>query len=73
MIYNPLLGSVRKLSDDKLREKIRDLTRKYYMTRDQYLRDQIQGLLETHVEEQTRRLNDRNQSTDEFDNLIDIN
>ena len=71
--YHPLLESVDALNDEQLGEKIRDLTKKYFLAQSTYMKDEINNILDIYVAEQTKRLEAQEQSTNEFDDLIDVN
>lgn len=72
-MYNPLINDVTALNDEQLSEKIRSLTKKYYITNNPVIKESVQTLLDIYVNEQTSRLLKKSDSTDEFDGYISIN
>jgi hypothetical protein len=78
-MFNPLLDDLSHLSDDEVNNKITDLTRRYWQTRNPQLQNQIIVILEMYKQEQhTRQAKQREQSQSnnddpDLDNLININ
>lgn len=71
-MFNPLLQSVTELTDPQLQERIRDVTRKYFLTSDQMIKDQLSDMLDLLVSEQNGRMSEA-VDNNEFDNLISVN
>lgn len=74
-MFNPLADNFENLTDDELQAKIRNLTQKYFQTRNPELQKQISVMLDMFTQEQTARLY-RKQNPDndsDIDNLININ
>lgn len=73
-MFNPLLDDYTQLTDEQLQERIHEVTRKYYMTGDQYIRHQLATMLDLYVNEQTRRIQAASVTEDNpFDDLISVN
>ena len=73
-MFNPLLESLTEMNDDQLQARIRDISRKYYMTTNNHIKDQLRILLDQFVNEQTRRLSEpKDGSETNFDDLISVN
>jgi hypothetical protein len=75
---HPLAGSFENLKDSEIEEKITDLTKKYFMTRNFEVQMQISSLLENYKEEigkrrqlQLQRLMQKSEKS--LDNLVKIN
>ena len=75
---HPLAGSFENLKDSEIEEKITDLTKKYFMTRNFEVQMQITSLLENYKEEigkrrqlQLQRLMQKSEKS--LDNLVKIN
>jgi len=75
---HPLAGSFENLKDSEIEEKITDLTKKYFMTRNFEVQMQISSLLENYKEEigkrrqlQLQRLMQKSEKS--IDNLVKIN
>jgi len=75
---HPLAGSFENLKDSEIEEKISDLTKKYFMTRNFEVQMQISSLLENYKEEigkrrqlQLQRLMQKSEKS--LDNLVKIN
>jgi flavorubredoxin len=52
---HPLAGDLSQLKDAELETKVSDLTKKYFMTNNFLVRDQIAGLLDSYKEELSNR------------------
>jgi flavorubredoxin len=52
---HPLAGDLTQLKDAELESKVSDLTKKYFMTNNFLVRDQIAGLLDSYKEELSNR------------------
>jgi flavorubredoxin len=52
---HPLAGDLSQLKDVELESKVSDLTKKYFMTNNFLVRDQIAGLLDSYKEELSNR------------------
>ena len=76
-MFNPLVDSFEDLTDAQLHEKIQDLSRRYFQTRNPDLQNQIAVMLDMFKQEQTARLykkqNSDNDEDSDLDNLININ
>ena len=72
-MYNPLLQPLSDFNDEQLSEKIRELTRKYYMTSNPYLRESLSDLLFEFTNEQTNRLLNKDTGDEDFDDYISVN
>jgi flavorubredoxin len=55
MVMHPLAGDLSQLKDAELESKVGDLTKKYFMTNNFLVRDQIAGLLDSYKEELSNR------------------
>lgn len=75
-MFNPLLDNFDDLTDTQLQEKIQDLSRRYFQTRNPELQNQIAVILDMFKQEQTTRLyknqNSDNDEDSDLDNLINI-
>jgi len=75
-MFNPLADSFEDLTDAQIQEKVQDLTRRYYQTRNPGLQNQIAVMLDMFRQEQTLRMYKQKQQDDndpDLDNLININ
>jgi hypothetical protein len=75
-MFNPLADNFEDLTDSQIQEKIQDLTRRYYQTRNPELQNQIAVMLDMFRQEQTTRMYKQKQQDDDdpdLDNLININ
>jgi len=76
-MFNPLVDDMKKLSDQQVEEKVSELGKKYWQTRNLQLRDQIASIYEMYrLEAQARRAKAyQSQSNDDndLDSLININ
>jgi hypothetical protein len=75
---NPLAGDLRELKDNEIESKISDLTKKYFMTNNSMLKNQIAGLLEDYKQEISKRRNAQLEKLmanrdKRLDNLIKVN
>ena len=52
---HPLAGNLEELKDVELESKISDLTKKYFMTQNTGVREQMSALLDTYKEELSKR------------------
>jgi small-conductance mechanosensitive channel len=79
MSFNPLLDNLSDLTESQLTEKISDLTRRYYQTRNPQAQQQIITFLDMFRQEQQSRAEKQrqeqkqNDSDSDLDNLININ
>jgi hypothetical protein len=76
-MFNPLVDSFEDLNDTQLQEKIQDLSRRYFQTRNPELQNQIAVILDMFKQEQTTRLykkqnSDNDDEDSDLDNLINI-
>jgi len=76
-MFNPLVDSFEDLNDTQLQEKIQDLSRRYFQTRNPELQNQIIVMLDMFKQEQTARLYkkqnyDNDDEDSDLDNLINI-
>lgn len=74
---HPLIEDFSSLKNQDLENKINDLTNKYFLTKNMYVREQIVNLLNTYKEElynrQQRELEKAMNTRDQdLDNLINI-
>jgi len=76
-MFNPLVDSFEDLTETQLQEKIQDLSRRYFQTRNPELQNQIAVILDMFKQEQITRLykkqNSDNDEDSDLDNLININ
>jgi len=77
-MFNPLVDSFEDLTDTQLQEKIQDLSRRYFQTRNPDLQNQIAVMLDMFKQEQTTRMYKKYENTEseddsDLDNLININ
>ena len=75
---HPLSGDLSGLKDNEIESKIQDLTRKYFMTHNFELQQQISNVLNDYKEEMTKRrqnaLSKLMKSADKsIDNLVKVN
>jgi vacuolar-type H+-ATPase subunit E/Vma4 len=75
---HPLSGDLSSLKDNEIENKIQDLTRKYFMTHNFELQQQISNVLNDYKEEMTKRrqtaLSKLMKSADKsLDNLVKVN
>jgi phage/plasmid primase-like uncharacterized protein len=67
-MYNPLIGSLKKITDTVLNEKIQDLRKKYYQTTNPAMQQQIAATLNNYQEESARRQAEMFKKSKETDN-----
>jgi hypothetical protein len=75
-MFNPLADSFEDLTDSQIQEKVQDLTKRYYQTRNPELQNQIAVMLDMFRQEQTTRMYKQKQQDEDdpdLDNLININ
>jgi hypothetical protein len=77
MSFNPLIDDLSSFSDKEIEDKIFELNKKYWMTQNPQVRDQITTVLETYkIEAETRRAKERSKMNEKgdspLDNLINI-
>lgn len=74
--FNPLVNSFDELSDNEVEEKILQLNRRFWMTQNPQVREQITAILDMYkVELEGRRAKPKINSQDDdnsLDNLINI-
>lgn len=70
-MFNPLINT-KRLSEMVLRERIVELTEKYFKTNNPDMQQQIAIALETLQEEKIRRENKKKKDDDELDDLEDL-
>jgi formyltetrahydrofolate synthetase len=75
---HPLSGDLSSLKDNEIESKIQDLTRKYFMTQNSELQQQISNVLNDYKEEMAKRrqiaLAKLMKSADKsIDNLVKVN
>ena len=74
--FNPLVHSFDELSDSELEEKILELNKKFWMTQNPQVREQITAILDMHKAEMERRSakpkNNSQEGDNSLDNLINI-
>lgn len=76
MTFNPLVDSFDNLTDADVEKSIRDLSRKYFQTRNPQVQMQIAVMLDMYKSEFRTRLAKKNSNTEpnsDLDNLININ
>lgn len=76
-MYNPLIGSLRRLSDSAVNEKIAELQVKYFQTNNPSMQTQILASLNNYKEEALRRSEELFKKTkandeEDLDGLINI-
>ena len=77
-MFNPLVDSVEQLSDTEVENKMLDLQRKYFMTQNPQVQEQISAILDMYREEsRARRAKQYLQQTQQngekgLDSLINI-
>lgn len=75
-MFNPLADSFEELTDSQIQEKVTDLTKRYFQTRNPELQNQISVMLDMFRQEQTERMYKKKQQDEDdpdVDNLININ
>jgi hypothetical protein len=75
---HPLAGNIGSLKDTEIENKINDLTRKYFMTKNFGIQQQISALLDTYKDELGKRRREEyekmmNSRDKGLDKLININ
>jgi hypothetical protein len=77
-MFNPLIDSFDGISDSEIEDKISELSRKYFISRNPHVQQQISTILEMYKEEMRsrrakQRLKDQEQNGENgLDNLINI-
>jgi hypothetical protein len=76
-VYNPLATDYHELTDTQLEKKIADLSRKYWMTQNLHVQQQMSTLIEMYKIEMRSRLarskvQDQEKDNNSLDNLIKI-
>lgn len=78
-MFNPLVDNLTSLSDMELDQKIVELGRKYWQTRNPQLQEQISTILEMYKQElvsrraiQAQRQQEQNNGDNSLDNLINV-
>ena len=75
-MFNPLIESFSNLTDTELDNKINDLTRKYYISRNPQVQMQISTLLNMYREEahirRARAMSQQKDDNNDLDSLINI-
>lgn len=76
-MIHPLIENIENLKDQELESKINDLTNKYYMTTNPYIREQIINFLNAykevfHTRKQQELENIMKSQHKDLDNLINI-
>lgn len=73
---NPFLTGLSELTEKQITEKIDELTRKYFMTANPQVREQMAGILDMYrIELEERRIQaqkEQSNTSDELDKLINI-
>lgn len=77
-MIHPLVENLENIKDQEIESKINDLTNKYFMTANPYLKEQIAVVLNIYTETiQNRRQKNLKEAMDnrdkDLDNLININ
>jgi ribosomal protein L29 len=74
-MFNPLIDSLADVSEAELDSKIRELSRKYFQTRNPQVQQQISATLEMYKEElavRNKKKLSQNSGNNDLDNLINI-
>ena len=78
-MFNPLVDNLSSLTDNEVELKISELSRKYFMSRNPQVQDQISNILEMYKQEMyVRRAQQKNQlqidqnDNNGLDNLIKV-
>jgi len=76
-MFNPLVDRIDDLTDTELENKINDLSKKYFMSKNPQVHSQIAAILDMYKEELRARraraqLKQQNNNDDDLDNLINI-
>jgi L-arabinose isomerase len=76
-MYNPLVDNLEDYSDSEIEKTVSDLSRKYWMTHNPQVKEQISTVLEMYKQELRLRISkqsNQNQENDDnsLDNLINI-
>jgi hypothetical protein len=77
-MFNPLVDDLSNLSDDEINNKITELSKRYWQSKNPQLQGQILTILEMYKQEQQTRLarqrqESQNPDDPDLDNLININ
>lgn len=77
-MFNPLVDSFAELTDTQVENKIVDLQKKYFMTHNNELRQQIANILDMYRSEQATRIakareKDLSRGNSDLDGLINVN
>lgn len=77
-MFNPLVDSLSDLPDVMLESKINDLQKKYFLTNNNDVRQQIYNLLDMYKQEQYSRAErsrqrDKDRGNPDLDDLIKVN
>ena len=74
--FNPLVDSLSDLSTTELADKINELSRKYFMTKNPEVQNQIRAILEMYNSEfatrQAKEMENDQNGENSLDNLINI-
>jgi hypothetical protein len=71
-MFNPLVDNLSSLTDSEIEEKVSDLGKKYWQTRNLQVRDQIAAVYEMYsTEAQARRAKAYQRQADDNDNDLD--
>jgi len=74
-MFNPLIDSLTQFNDSELESKIRDLSKKYFQTKNPQVQQQILATLNMFKEEMStrnRQKMNQNLGNSDLDNLINI-
>ena len=71
-MFNPLIDDFSKLTDNEVDEKVSELGKKYWQTRNPQMRDQIAVIYDMYrIEVQTRRARAYQKEAEDNDNNLD--
>lgn len=75
-MFNPLVDSFDKLTDTEVDNKISELTRKYYISRNPQVQMQIAAILDMYREEararRSRAMSQQRDDNNDLDSLINV-
>lgn len=70
-MFNPLINT-KRLAEPVLRERINELTEKYFKTNNPFMKEQIATAIQTLEDEKRRREDKKRKDDDELDDLNDL-
>ena len=76
-MFNPLLDNLASLTEAELEARLSDLSRKYFMSSNPSVQEQLQTVIEQfkqelYVRQEQNRLKEQNNDENDLDNLINI-